>query len=546
MIEIKGIIGEYLSEFPEERARLRQLTDFVDSGDAPQLFDRGYARGHITASAFIISPDREEVLLVHHRGLDAFLQPGGHLEPSDRSPLSGALREVKEETGITALRQVQVNSHDLVPLDIDIHHIPANNKKSEPGHYHYDFRYLFVSRTRDISPSAEIAGWRWVNISALPYDKIVEKIQCALSKEQFVVTFYDKVIACLDVNLPLDTLVIAHFIPDVIPYLEALSQISNIVAIIPKPRSLIPEVKTRICRRFPVSDLSRDSIAGGALSLMLANSRRLVLLDIGGYFASVVSVSKQGGTPGLLGIVEDTENGHQKYLSLDNDIVPIVSVARSPLKAIEDFLVGQSVVFSADAVLRDLGYLFQYLRIGILGFGKVGRSILQHTMQRNIVPMVYDSNPINRLDARSQGAHIPARQTFIAEVELIFSATGNRALTIEDFTALKSGCFIFSVTSSDDEMDLSRLSTRYTIRQESRFVIKLTGDRNYFYLINGGNAVNFLHKAVLGDFIHLVRAEMLFAIEALSRGRAEGGIQEVDSSVRTTIASIWLETYRGK
>ena len=51
-------------------------------------------------------------------------------------------------------------------------------------------------------------------------------------------------------------------------------------------------------------------------------------------------------------MVEDTENGLRRYLGAWKPPCPVFSVARSPLKDPEDYLVGQSVVFSAEALLR--------------------------------------------------------------------------------------------------------------------------------------------------------------------------------------------------
>ena len=549
MLQLKGIVEKYLGVFPNEKPRLNQLIQLLESGDSYRLYDRSYPLGHITASAFILSPCKRKVLLIHHRELNTFLQPGGHIEPSDASPLVGAIREVTEETGITGLRQLVFNTHDLIPFDIDSHHIPASESKKEPGHYHHDFRYLFISGSTAVNCTLESTAHRWVDIDTLPelgpYKTVVDKIRCALSKDALAKMFYDRIIEHLDVRQPIDTVVVAHLIPDVLPYLDAVSQVSNVLAVIPKPRSVVSEIKERVSREFTIVELSREVIAAEGLAPVTRKSNNYVLLDIGGYFSPVVSCRKAGRTNPLLGIVEDTENGYRKYAALESSTVPIFSVARSPLKDMEDFLVGQSVVFSADAVLRDLGMLFQYLRIGIMGFGKVGRSIMHHVMQRNIYPMVYDTNPIKRLEAYNLGARIPSRSSILSEAEVIFSATGSRALSFEDFRQLKPGCFVFSVTSSDDEMDLSRIIEEYESHVAGGCVTKFYGRQNHFYLVNDGNAVNFLHKAVLGNFIHLVRAEMLFALEALSHRRARPGIQEMSDAIRKQIASIWLDTYVG-
>jgi 8-oxo-dGTP pyrophosphatase MutT (NUDIX family) len=100
--------------------------------------------GHLTGSAIVLSNDRKSLLLIHHRKLNRWLQPGGHLEPNE-TPLQAAHREVAEEAGLDGLELLPAITADpAIPLDIDIHLIPANSKKSEPAHLHHDFRYVMV------------------------------------------------------------------------------------------------------------------------------------------------------------------------------------------------------------------------------------------------------------------------------------------------------------------------------------------------------------------------------------------------------------------
>src|SRR4051812_13856407 len=60
--------------------------------------------GHITASAVVMDADAERTLLIYHRKLSRWLQPGGHVEPSDVSLAEAALREATEETAIPGMR----------------------------------------------------------------------------------------------------------------------------------------------------------------------------------------------------------------------------------------------------------------------------------------------------------------------------------------------------------------------------------------------------------------------------------------------------------
>jgi 8-oxo-dGTP pyrophosphatase MutT (NUDIX family) len=113
--------------------------------------------GHFTASAFVLSPDRRDLILIHHKKLGIWVQPGGHVEPSDADLASAARREVAEEVGLGELDPL---GRDGALFDVDIHTIPA--RKSEPAHEHFDTRFAFVARTRDFARTEEVADVRWV------------------------------------------------------------------------------------------------------------------------------------------------------------------------------------------------------------------------------------------------------------------------------------------------------------------------------------------------------------------------------------------------
>ncbi|MGH9666567.1 MAG: NUDIX domain-containing protein, partial [Bryobacteraceae bacterium] len=59
-----------------------------------------FSPGHITATGLVLHPSRDAVLLVHHRRLDRWLLPGGHVEDADTAIYNTARREVIEETGV--------------------------------------------------------------------------------------------------------------------------------------------------------------------------------------------------------------------------------------------------------------------------------------------------------------------------------------------------------------------------------------------------------------------------------------------------------------
>jgi 8-oxo-dGTP pyrophosphatase MutT (NUDIX family) len=68
---------------------------------SPAPFSRAhFTPGHITCTGLVLALDGERVLLVHHRRLDRWLLPGGHVESEDAAIGDAARREVIEETGV--------------------------------------------------------------------------------------------------------------------------------------------------------------------------------------------------------------------------------------------------------------------------------------------------------------------------------------------------------------------------------------------------------------------------------------------------------------
>lgn len=126
----------YLAYYPEEINRIAPLLEQVHFGS--NLLSRKTLPGHITASAIVIK--KEKIMMIFHPFLQKWLQPGGHVEKGE-APFEAATRELLEETGLRAQLHPWHEQH-LMPVDIDIHFIPANSSKNEDKHLHYDFRYL--------------------------------------------------------------------------------------------------------------------------------------------------------------------------------------------------------------------------------------------------------------------------------------------------------------------------------------------------------------------------------------------------------------------
>jgi len=166
-VRVPGIVQRYLARFPAEKARLKPLLDRL--ADPVDLFSRTSMSGHVTGSAFVVDPGRDVMLLVHHATLDRWLQPGGHVDAGE-NPKDGAARETWEETGLQRFVSSDWTSDPSLPLDIDPHMIPANARRGERQHYHFDFRYLFIADSTQplTAQDGEVKDVRWVPVASLP------------------------------------------------------------------------------------------------------------------------------------------------------------------------------------------------------------------------------------------------------------------------------------------------------------------------------------------------------------------------------------------
>lgn len=138
---------------------------------------------------------------------------------------------------------------------------------------------------------------------------------------------------------------------------------------------------------------------------------------MGGYFAPYVNEIRQTYGPRFLGVVEDTENGLQRYLS-EGIECPIFSVARSPLKRPENVMVGAALVQGAEKVLRKRGRELSDMRCALFGFGKIGEEVAYLLARRRLSFVVYDHDPVRMLHARSLGYDIAPRGKCISEADL--------------------------------------------------------------------------------------------------------------------------------
>lgn len=162
LASIDHLLRQHRPRDGEEARHLSRMHALLELG-AAAFASHHYGPGHFTASAFVVSPERDAILLIHHAKLALWLQPGGHFEPTDASPAAAARRELHEETGIALVAPLGSGL-----LDVDVHTIPA--RSPAPTHEHFDLRFAFVAADRAVTPGSDAKDARWVAFEALMHE----------------------------------------------------------------------------------------------------------------------------------------------------------------------------------------------------------------------------------------------------------------------------------------------------------------------------------------------------------------------------------------
>lgn len=127
----------------EERDR-DALLRLLERGEAPLGREDP---AHLTASAWVVSPDRKQVLLAYHNLYNSWAWLGGHAD-GDQDLLSAALREVQEESGLEEVRPVSRDLYSLEILTVDGH--------EKRGRYVSSHLHLNVTFLLEADPAAPI------------------------------------------------------------------------------------------------------------------------------------------------------------------------------------------------------------------------------------------------------------------------------------------------------------------------------------------------------------------------------------------------------
>ena len=248
---------------------------------------------------------------------------------------------------------------------------------------------------------------------------------------------------------------------------------------------------------------------------------RFVLIDEGGYLTEALH-----DEPRFLEfaercvVVEQTQSGGNKIDALQREgrlACNVVAVWRSELKKVfESPSIGESIVVHAMGCLQDLQVKLPAAetKVGFVGAGAVNVEVMRSLISRGYRAEnfhVVDPNPASLEQARARfpGITVGALEEVLPQSDLVFTATGKRAILPDQWQYFKPGAVVFNGGSGNYEASSDTENFEAARRTAERMTRREHGGSPFFFQ---GRAVKFGTGPLPHRFIRLTGGgEVAFA-----------------------------------
>jgi adenosylhomocysteinase len=346
------------------------------------------------------------------------------------------------------------------------------------------------------------------------------------------------------------SVLITHVLHTAVEYVELIHQVYPVARIVAVPYSADPwALKALRARGFdvilPASVKETFTKAQEAtLAALQESSEPLIVQEVGGYLAAITD--QLAGFDHFVGIVEDTNNGHWKYEQTAPHKVPILSMAQSPLKDVEDTIIGDAVVYSIERVLREeLAAVIQGTRAAVIGFGKIGTSTAIALNGREAEVSIYDINPAKDMRAKVEGFSPLPLHELLPNSDLVVGATGQTSIRLVDMAHIKDGAILASASSKDVEFALDDFEKACAKVEDLSDVIRrfTQKDGSTFHVLYKGTPINFRDKSILGTILDMIYCELFVCMRFVAAGKAAVGLGKSPAAIQDEVAKAWMRAH---
>lgn len=345
---------------------------------------------------------------------------------------------------------------------------------------------------------------------------------------------------------PASLVLVTHILDTAVPFIEAISKAISLKTVIGIPYSTVSTAQWRLehgGHRVVIPDdigslpdiIKAEIDRAGALQRNLP----VVVQEIGGYCAPLVDDFASANN--LAGIVEDTKQGHWKYAERGSLPCPVLSIAESPLKALENQQVGRSISHALETILRRRFHrLMNETQVGVMGYGGIGEATARALSALGAHVSVFDVCGIRMAKAALDGFGDRMRDEIVGTSDVLLGVSGRCSIEADDFPRVRPGAIVASGSSKQIEIDLGALPNEVSFVAEEGLVKEyMLADSKPIFLLNHGMPINFLEQSILGRVLDLVYTELYMCIREIAKGAVEPGLGSLDVDQHREIAQTW-------
>lgn len=178
--EIRAFVPGCEQEESDKRLMLQYQELFGDG-----ILFRTCEMAHLTSSSMIFNRERTKVLMVYHNIFDSWSWTGGHAD-GEPDGLKTAVKEAKEETGITNIRVLKPQAVSLDILGVQPH---RKRGKAVSAHVHLNLTYLLEA---DEEEELHVCEGENSRVGWIPVEELEERVS-----EKHMLPVYHKTIGRL-------------------------------------------------------------------------------------------------------------------------------------------------------------------------------------------------------------------------------------------------------------------------------------------------------------------------------------------------------------
>lgn len=354
-------------------------------------------------------------------------------------------------------------------------------------------------------------------------------------------------------------IILQHLLPTTIEYIDIINSVYPVDLIISIVYSNDPATVQVLRDKGynvlvpPSIEYMKNELWKDVASVLAASGAPTIYQEVGGYMSEWTHELVKH--PAFKGCVEDTKGGLWRYqaaASAGKLRVPVLSMADTALKRVEDSLIGDACVYSLEKVMRtQLASIFDGLRCGVIGWGNIGKSCATALEGRNAVVSIYDINPVVSMLAFGRGYYPMPLSQLLSESDIVMGCSGRRSIRVADLHDIKNGAILCSASSKDIEIDLKGFAglcdledvtgQGYDLCPVTKYTVRSTG--KHFYILANGTPIDFLDMPLQGAILDCTCSELFVCMRELSTNPHAPGILELVDSLQLAVAQKWLPTY---